>query len=67
LVFFSGYVVLTKLLIFAGLLELKGAIITVVPSWSKDLLSLAYHAVLIILLENAPFKQEFDKTSEKRP
>jgi hypothetical protein len=59
LVFFSGYVILTKVLIFAGLLEFKGEILAVPPPWIKDCVSLLYHILVIIALESAMVKKEF--------
>ncbi|MEA3489745.1 MAG: hypothetical protein U9R44_05350 [Candidatus Omnitrophota bacterium] len=50
LIFFSGYVVLTKLLIYSGVLIFKGVLITLLPVWIKDLISLVYHAFVIIFL-----------------
>ncbi len=50
LIIFSGYIVLTKLLIFSGLLSFTGQIMIMVPVRIKDLISLIYHALLIIIL-----------------
>ncbi len=61
LVFFSGYIVLTKLLVFANLLELKGEMIGILPFSFKNLISLAYHISLIIMLESRIFKQVFTR------
>lgn len=47
IVFFSGYILLTKLLIFAGLLEFKGDIVTLPPAWVKNAVSVCYHGALI--------------------
>jgi len=61
LVFFSGYVVFTKILLFMGLLEFTGEIVTVPPSWLKNGVSLVYHILLIVLLENKMVKKEFSR------
>jgi len=50
LIFFSGYVVLTKIMIYSKLLVFSGEILTIVPVWSKDVVSVGYHLVLIITL-----------------
>jgi hypothetical protein len=50
LLFFSGYVILTKVLQFLGLLVFKGQIITVIPSQTKDIISIVYHIFLIGIL-----------------
>jgi hypothetical protein len=50
LIFFSGYIILTKILVYAGLLSFAGAIITIVPVALKDGISILYHSALIIFL-----------------
>ena len=50
LIFFSGYVILTKILAYTGLLSFKGAIITIVPVAFKDGVSILYHSILIVFL-----------------
>ncbi|MGB2601058.1 MAG: hypothetical protein WBD00_05450 [Candidatus Omnitrophota bacterium] len=50
LIFFSGYIILTKVLVYAGLLSFAGAIITIVPVALKDGISILYHSALIIFL-----------------
>ena len=59
LIFFSGYVVITKIMIFSNLLELKGQIVTAIPVGLKDLTSYAYHLFLILLLTRKRFRDEF--------
>lgn len=59
LVFFAAYIILTKILLFTGLIELKGEFITAFPSWFKNSISFLYHLGIIGLLENNQFKQEF--------
>jgi hypothetical protein len=50
LVFFSGYIVLTKFLIFLGLMSFNGEIIGLLPSTFKNLVSVAYHLFIVITL-----------------
>ena len=50
LIFFSGYIILTKILVYAGLLSFSGNIITIIPVPIKDGMSILYHLVLIIFL-----------------
>jgi hypothetical protein len=50
LIFFSGYVILTKILVYAGILSFTGAIITIVPVEIKDGISILYHSLLIVFL-----------------
>lgn len=50
LIFFSGYVILTKILRYAGLMTFDGEIIRTIPSWTKDAISFFYHAAIILFL-----------------
>jgi hypothetical protein len=59
LIFFSGYVILTKILVFTGLLEFRGEIITTPPSWFKNIISVAYHTAIIVFLSNERTRREF--------
>jgi len=54
LMFFAGYIILTKALISAGLMSFSGVILTVVHPWTRDMVSALYHAVLIIALMCCP-------------
>ncbi|MBN1354018.1 MAG: hypothetical protein JW994_05070 [Candidatus Omnitrophica bacterium] len=59
LLFFSGWVILTKLLIFMDILEFKGALITLMPDYAKNVISVFYHASIIILLSRETFRKQF--------
>lgn len=50
LMFFSGYIMLTKALISAGLMSFSGVILTVIHPWTRDVVSGLYHAALLIAL-----------------
>lgn len=50
LVFFSGCIILTKVMVAAGLLKFSGEIITSVPSDTKNLISIIYHGLIILIL-----------------
>ncbi|MBD3426989.1 MAG: hypothetical protein GF409_07175 [Candidatus Omnitrophica bacterium] len=50
LIFFSGYIILTKLLIYSGLLTFSGSIFTILPVHIKDGISILYHSLVIIIL-----------------
>jgi len=50
LIFFSGYIIIIKILIYSGLMVFNGEIITYIPVWSKDLISFFYHSAILILL-----------------
>lgn len=59
LVFFAGYVVLTKALIFAGLMHFNGELITVVSADLKNLISTVYHIFVIVYFTRPAIKKEF--------
>ncbi|MFH1791069.1 MAG: hypothetical protein ABH885_03680 [Candidatus Omnitrophota bacterium] len=59
LVFFSGYVILTKIMIFSGLLQFTGEIMTFVPVCMKDAVSLIYHIFVIMFLSRDDVVSEF--------
>lgn len=50
LIFFSGYILITKVMKYTGLFVFKGDIVTAVPVWLKDATSFLYHFVLILVL-----------------
>lgn len=59
LVFFSGYIIVTKVLLFAGLLRFNGEIITMIPADFKNLISVAYHGFAIVYFTRIAVKKEF--------
>jgi hypothetical protein len=48
LIFFAGYILLTKLLIYLGLMSFTGAVITAPSPDVKDGISAVYHAFLVL-------------------
>ncbi|KJJ83450.1 membrane protein [Candidatus Omnitrophus magneticus] len=50
LIFFSGYVVINKILMYSGLLTFNSHIVKIIPIWAKDSISFLYHIVLVIIL-----------------
>ncbi len=50
LVFFSGYIVLTKILIFMNLLHFSGEVFTYIPTGIKNASSILYHILLVFYL-----------------
>jgi hypothetical protein len=59
LLYFSSVIVLSKLLIFAGIIELNGALETQVPAFWKRLISISYHSFLFIYLLRPEIKSIF--------
>lgn len=58
IVFFSGYIILTKALLFAGLLHFNGEIVMLVPADLKNLISCAYHCFIIVVFTRGAVKKE---------
>ena len=58
LVFFSGYIILTKVMVATGLMQFNGAILAYVPVDLKNLVSALYHLVLIIFLTKPSVQKE---------
>jgi hypothetical protein len=59
LIFFSGYILITKIMKYTGLIVFKGDILTAIPVWLKDSTSFLYHFALILVLSFClPRRQE---------
>ena len=63
LLFFSTVVILSKILIFAGIISLSGALETSIPAGVKNLISVTYHTLLILYFLRSPVRELF---GEKR-
>jgi hypothetical protein len=61
LIFFSGYVALTKILIFLNLLKLCCEITVLIPVHVKNSVSVIYHFLLIIFFTRPEVKSYFNK------
>jgi hypothetical protein len=61
LIFFSLIVILSKILIFANIITLNGALETTVPSSLKNIISLIYHSLLMFYFTRRSVKQHFIK------
>ncbi len=61
LLFFSGYVILTKLFLFLGLIKLNGEIVLFIPTGLKNTISIFYHVFIIIFLNLPSVKKLFLK------
>jgi len=60
LLFFSKTIVLSKILIFAHIISLNGALETTIPSSVKNLISIAYHSLLIFYFTRPPIRKVFE-------
>lgn len=61
LIYFSSVVILTKILIFANLIQLNGALTTIVPNFIKNSISVLYHGFIVYYLLKPGVKQIFHK------
>ena len=61
LIYFASVIVLSKLLIFANIIHLNGALETSIPSPIKNSISILYHAGVIFYLMKNDVKKMFDR------
>lgn len=61
LIFFSGYVILIKIMVFLGILEFAGELVTVIASPAKNAISILYHAAVILILHSSAAKALFKR------
>jgi hypothetical protein len=59
IVFFSGYIVLTKVLLLFGLLIFTGEIITFIPMEAKNYISIFYHAFIFFYFTRKSVRSQF--------
>ena len=59
LIYFSSVILLSKLLIFMNIIQLNGNLETSIPSSFKNLLSLVYHATIIVYLKRSDIRKIF--------
>jgi hypothetical protein len=58
LVFFSGWVIVSKILILSRIITLCCELETVIPSYTKNTISIIYHIILIYYLQQPKVKKE---------
>ena len=58
LVFFSGYIILTKVMVATGLIHFNGAILAYLSTDLKNLVSALYHLLLIVFLTKSSVQKE---------
>ena len=61
LIFFSGWVILTKILVLVGILQFSGELITAVSDPVKNTVSVLYHAAVIATLNSDRVRELFSK------
>ena len=60
LIFFAGWIILSKILIFAKILILCCELETTVSANLKNIISVVYHAMLIFYFHHPSIKKEFE-------
>jgi len=61
LLYFSSIIILSKILIFAKIITLNGALETTLPMDLKNITSILYHSTVIIYFRQKPIKEYFNK------
>ena len=61
LLYFSSIIILSKVLIFAKIITLNGALETTVPSLLKNTISILYHSLLISYFIRRSIREQFKK------
>lgn len=59
LVYFSGYIVIEKTLIFLGVFSLNGRVVSDIRGVPVDVISLAYHGIILIVFSRHQIKAFF--------
>ena len=59
IIFFAGYVILTKVLILSGIIVLSGALETSISPGIKNSVSMIYHAFILMFFTRCPVKDKF--------
>jgi len=58
-IFFAGWIILSKILIFAKIIFLNGALETTIPSGLKGIISIFYHSLLICYFIRPSVRRRF--------
>ncbi len=61
LIFFSGYIVITKVMIFTGLMSFNGEIITFISAGLKNYISIVYHLCVVLFFTQRKVKEQFSQ------
>ena len=59
LLFFSKAIILSKVLIFAKIISLNGALETAILTSTKNFISIVYHSLLIFYFTRRPIREAF--------
>ncbi len=59
LLYFSSVIFLSKILIFMDIIHLNGALVSSVPRWLNNIVSLGYHGWIIVYFQKPKVKKLF--------
>lgn len=59
LLFFASTIILSKILIFTGIISLAGALESSIPGLVKNTISLLYHAAILVYFNSPAVKKRF--------
>jgi len=65
LIFFSGTIILSKILILSNIISLNQTIASSVVPWLKNTVSVAYHSLLIFYFTRKPVIDVFSEANKK--
>lgn len=60
IMFFAGWIILSKILISGGILTLNGQLETSIPAGIKNFVSILYHALIIAYFHHPLIKKEYE-------
>lgn len=60
IMFFAGWIILSKVLIFGGIITLNGQLETSIPIGIKNFISIIYHALIIAYFHHPLIKKEYE-------
>lgn len=60
IMFFSGWIILSKVLIFGGIITLNGALETAIAPLFKNIISIIYHLAIMLYFHQPQIKREFE-------
>ena len=61
LLYFSSIIVLSKILIFAKIISINGALETTIPSPAKNIISIIYHSIIIFYFTRNSVRKKFNE------
>lgn len=60
IMFFAGWIILSKILVFGGIITLNGQLETFIPTGLKNIISMIYHTSIIFYFHHPMIKKEYE-------